>query len=218
MEVYGTLCFSLLGMSFSSLCFSNVLALAILRKRFAQPPSPVPLQKCISIGLKVAPVLFSLSWVYALWIGAKAVAKALAQGDFIPLLFLVFSPPLTLFVSWIIFRLSLRVRGREVAELSEEIQRLEAIRAVSDNWSDAWRSREVAALKPRLTAEPGRINAWLQDWRAKHFQRFGGKALRAVLLLGKPSYHEILSMLEKNNMEDIKRWSLVTGKDIPHWR
>jgi hypothetical protein len=204
-------------MSFSSFCFSNALSLLILRKRFAPPPL-VPLQKAISVGLKVALVLFSLSWAYAFWVGIQTVAKALANGDFISLLFLVFSPPLTLFVSWILFRISLRVRLKEVAELLEEIQRLDTIKTDSDDWSDAWRAREIEAMRSQLTANPECINGWLQDWRTKCFQRFGGKALRAFLLLGKPSYHELLRMLENNNREDIKRWSLITGKAVPNWK
>jgi hypothetical protein len=205
-------------MSFSSLGFSNALAVLILRKRFAQPPSPVLLQQAISVGLKLALALFSLSWAYAFWIGAKAVVKALMNEDFIPLLFLFFSPLISLLFSWSLFGVSLRARSREVAELAEEIQALETTKTVSDDWSDAWRAREIEALRPQLAANPEHVNGWLQNWRTKCFQRFGWKALRTVLLLGKPSYREILSMLENNNREDIKRWSLVTGKTVPNWR
>lgn len=217
-EVYSILCISLLGMSFSSLCFSNALAVLILRKRFARPLSPVFLQQAISVGLKFALVFFSLLWAYAFWTGAKAVVTALLNEDFIPLLFLVLSPLVSLLFSWSLFGVSLRARAREVAELAEEIQTLETIKTVSDDWSDAWRAREVEALRPQLEANPEHVNGWLQDWRTKCFQRFGWKAFRAVLLLGKPSYREILHMLENNNREDIKRWSLVTGKDAPNWR
>ncbi len=218
LEVYGTLWLALLGMSFSAFCFSNTIALLILRKRFAQPPAPVPLQKGISIGLNVALGLFSLFWVYAFWTGAKAVVRAMTNEDFIPLLFLAFSPPFTLLVSWILFRISMRARSEEVAQLSEEIHMLDALKIASDDWSDAWRTREMTAMKAQLAETPERIAGWLQDWRTKGSQRFRGKALRVVLLLGKPDYHVILSMLEKNNREDIQRWSLMTGKDIPRWK
>ena len=38
-----------------------------------------------------------------------------------------------------------------------------------------------------------------------------------VLLLGEPDCREILELFRRDNLEDIRRWSLVTGKDVPRW-
>ena len=145
----------------------------------------------------------------------KAVARALMNHDFIPVLFLFFSPLISLACSWSLFGIALRARSREVEELAAEIHTLHATKAASEDWSDAWRAREVEAMKSQLATDPERINGWLKEWYAKRLQRFRGKALRAVLILGEPSYSEVLAMFQKNKVEDMKRWSLVTGKDMP---
>jgi hypothetical protein len=215
LEVYDTLCFALLGMAFSSFCFTNVLAMLILRGRFLKARSLAPSQSSVNVRLKIVLGIFVAFWALCFIAGAQGVVKALLNEDFIPVLFLIFSPILSGLFTLTLFGKSLRAREREIEELSEEVKALREKKAVSDNWSDEWRIGELEAMRPKLATDPGHVSGWLQSWPARRKQSFRRKAFRAFVILGEPSYCEVLEMFRKNNMEDIKRWSLVTGRPIP---
>jgi hypothetical protein len=195
--------------------FSNTLIMLILRRRFAETQSLAPRQAVVGSVLRIVLVCFGLLWLYCFVIGAKAVATGLLNESFVPLLFFLFAVPTATLWTLAIFGRSLRAQTKATEELAEEIQALHATRLASDNWSEAWRSRAVEALKAQLVRDPESVNSWLESWYIKRYQRFRAKAFRAVVVLGEPSYREVLDMFHKHNMEDIKRWSLITGKAIP---
>lgn len=218
LAVYSTLWLALVGMGLSLFCFANVLSLMRLRQHFAPHPPRIPLQTTISVGLRAALVLFPCVWLFALWVGMRTGTRALMAGDPIPVSVFVLTVLFSFFCTWIMSKLTFQARKKAAEDLQEAIRLLRERKAASDNWSDGWRAREVAALQPQLAADPERVTAWLREWHSKATQHFRGKAQRACLLLGEPDYHEILDLFRRDNLEDIQRWSLVTGKKVPHWR
>src|SRR5215470_237518 len=129
--VYHILCFALLGMAFSSLCFTNVLSTLMLRKQFVHRAPLAPLQRKITRGLQFALGVCSLAWITAFLWGAAAVERALMQEQIVPLFFLLFSPLFSGVVSFVFFRKTLRVRTKDTEELAEELQALYATRVAS---------------------------------------------------------------------------------------
>jgi hypothetical protein len=217
LEVYSTLWLALVGMGLSLFCFANALSIMRLRRHFTPDPPHIPSQMAISVGLRVALVLLPCVWLSALWIGMRAGTRALMAGDPIPVSVFVLTVLFSFFCTWIMSKLTFQSRRKAAEDLRETIRLLRERKAASDDWSDAWRAREVAALQPQLAADSECVTTWLREWHTKAAQRFRGKAWRACLLLGEPDYHEILELFQRDNLEDIRRWSLVTGKKVPRW-
>lgn len=217
LEVYNTLWLALVGMGLSLFCFANVFSMTRLRQRFVPHPPRIPLQTIVTVGLRAALVLLPCAWLYGLWVGIRTGTRALMAGDPIPVSVFILTVLFSFFCTWIMSKLTFQSRRKAAEDLRETIRLLRERKAASDNWSDAWRAREIAALQPQLAADPERITTWLREWHSKATQRFRGKAWRACLLLGEPDYHEILELFQRDNLEDIQRWSLVTGKKVPRW-
>lgn len=215
LDVYDALCFALLGMALSAFGFTQVLSMLILRRRFLKIQPLAPAQSSVEGRLKIVLGAFVVLWVYYFIEGANGVVKAVINENFIPVLFLLFSPILSGLFTLTLFGKLLRAREREIEELAVEVQGLRETKAASDNWSDAWRAREVEAMKSQLSGNPEYVNSRRQSWPARRKQSFRRKAFRVFVILGEPSYREVLKMFQKDNMEDIKRWSLVTGQSIP---
>jgi len=175
--VYDILCLALLGMAFSSLCFTNVLATLMLRKQFVHRTPLTPLQGKITRGLQLALGVCILAWIIAFLWGATATARALMQGQIVPLFFLLFSPIFSGAVSFVLFRKTLRVRTKDTEELAEELKALYATRVASGG--------DLAALE-----------AWSEKRSVKNSPDVRKKAFRAVLLLGESSYRETLQLLQ----------------------
>jgi hypothetical protein len=218
LAVYSTLWLALVSMGLSLFCFANVLSITRLRQHFAPHSPRTPLQTALSSSLRVALVFFPCVWLFALWVGIRTGARALIAGDPIPVSVFILTVLFSFLCTWIMARLTFQARKKAAEDLRETIRRLREQKTASDNWSDAWRAREVAALQPQLAADPEYVTTWLREWHGKADQRFRGKAWRACLLLGEPDPHEIVELFQRDNQEDIQRWSLVTGKSIPTWR
>jgi hypothetical protein len=218
LAVYGTLWLALVGMGLSLFCFANVLSIIRLRQSFAPHPPRVLLQTAINVGLRVALVLLSCVWLLGLWVGIRAGIQALMAGDPIPIAVFVLTVLFSFFCTWIMSKLTLQSRRKAAEDLCETVRLLRERKVTSDNWSDAWRVREIAAMQPPLSADSECVTEWLRCWHAQHAQRFRGKAFRACLILGEPNYYELLELFQQDNVENIRRWSLVTGKPIPKWR
>ena len=217
LEVYSTLWLALVGMGLSLFCFANVLSIVRLRQHFAPDPPRIPSQVAISVGLRVALVLLPCVWLFALWVGARTGIRALMAGDPVPVSVFILTVLFSFLCTWLMSRLIFRSRKKAAEDLRETIRLLRERKAASDNWSEAWRAREVAALRPQLAADPERVTGWLREWHSKATRRFRGRAWRACVLLGEPDCREILELFQRDNLEDIRRWSLVTGKKIPRW-
>lgn len=175
--VYDILCFALLGMAFSSMCFTHVLSIMMLRTQLGQRAPLAPLQRRITRGLQLALGVCLVSWLSLFLWGAAAVTRALLQDQLMPFFFLLFSPLFSGVVSFVFFRKTLRARTRDAEELAEELKARYAARGGSGRvlgavaeWSDS-----------RSPASPSEVRK---------------KAVRAVLLLGEPSYCETLDLLQ----------------------
>lgn len=217
LAVYSTLWLVLVSMGLSLFCFANVLSITRLRQHFAPHPSRTPVQTAISVSLRAALILLPCVWLFALWVGVRTGTRALMAGDPIPISVFLLTLLFSFFCTWLMSKLTFQSRKKATADLRETIRLLRERKAASDNWSDAWRAREVAVLQPQLAADPEHVTVWLREWHSKANQRFRGKAWHACLLLGEPDSHEIVELFQRDNREDIQRWSLVTGKKVPHW-
>jgi len=217
LAVYSTLWLVLVSMGLSLFCFANVLSITRLRQYFSPHPPRTPLQTALSIGLRIALVLFPCVWLFALWVGIRTGTRALMAGDPIPVSVFILTVLFSFLCTWIMSKLTFPVRKKATEDLRETIRLLRERKATSDNWSDTWRASEVAALQPQLAADPERVTTWLREWHSKANQHFRSKTWRAYLLLGESNHHEILELFQRDNSEDIQRWSLVTGKKIPRW-
>lgn len=217
LEVYSTLWLALVGMGLSLFCFANVLSITRLRQHFVPHPPRIPSQTAISAGLRVALVLLPCVWLFALWVGIRTGTRALIAGDPIPVSVFVLTVLFSFFCTWIMSRLTFQARKKAAEDLRDTIRLLRERKVASDNWSDAWRVREIEAMRSQLATEPERVTVWLREWHSKATQHFRGKAWRACLLLGEPDSHEIIELFQRDNREDIQRWSLVTGKKVPRW-
>jgi len=217
LAVYSTLWLALVSMGLSLFCFANVLSIMRLRQHFAPHPPRTPLQTALSSSLGVALVLLPCVWLLALWVGIRTGTRALMAGDPIPVSVFILTVLFSFLCTWIMSRLTFQARKKATEDLRETIRLLRERKVASDNWSDAWRAREVAALQPQLAADPERVTTWLREWHSKANQHFRSKTWRACLLLGESNHHEILELFQRDNSEDIQRWSLVTGKKIPRW-
>jgi hypothetical protein len=138
-------------------------------------------------------------------------------GDPIAISVFVLTVLFSFLCTWIMSKLIFRARRKAAEDLQAAIRLLRERKAASGNWSDAWRVREVEAMQSHLAADPERVTAWLREWHSKATRSFRGKAWRACLLLGEPDPQEIIELFRRDNKEDIQRWSLVTGKKVPHW-
>jgi hypothetical protein len=143
--------------------------------------------------------------------------RALLAGDPIPISVFVLTVLFSFLCTWLMSKLIFQSRKKAAEELRETIRLLRERRAISDNWSNEWRARELAAMQPPLSTESECVTEWLRSWHAQYALRFRGKAFRACLLLGESDYYELLELFQQANMENIRRWSLVTGKPIPRW-
>lgn len=217
LAVYSTLWLALVCMGLSLFGFANVLSIARLRQHFAPHPPRVPLQTALTVGLRIALVFLPLVWFWALWVGGRTGIRALLAGDPIPISAFILTVIFSFLCTWIMSKLTFQSRKKAAIELQETLRLLREKKAASDNWSDAWRAREVAALQPQLTAESEQVMVWLREWHSKATQSFRDKAWRACLFLGEPDPNAIIALFRRDNQEDIQRWSLVTGKKIPHW-
>jgi hypothetical protein len=217
LAVYSTLWLALVSMGLSLFCFANVLSIMRLRQYFAPRPPRTSLQTALSSSLRIALVLFPCVWLFALWVGIRTGTRALMAGDPIPVSAFILTVLFSFICTWIMSKLTFQSRKKAAADLRDTIRLLRERKAASDNWSDAWRAREVAALQPQLAADPEHVTVWLREWHSKANQRFRGKAWRACLLLGEPDPREIVELFQRDNREDIQRWSLITGKKVPHW-
>ena len=218
LAVYSTLWLALVSMGLSLFCFANVLSIVRLRQHFAPHPLRVSLQTALTVGLRIALVLLPTVWLWALWVGVRTGIRALMAGDPIPISAFILTVLFSFVCTWIMSKLTFQSRKKAASDLRETLRRRRERRVASDNWSDAWRAREVAALQPQLAAEPEHVTMWLREWHSKATQSFRGKAWRACLLLGEPDPHAIIELFQRDNQEDIQRWSLVTGKSVPTWR
>lgn len=217
LAVYSTLWLVLVSMGLSLFCFANVLSIIRLRQHFAPHPPHTPVQTAISMGLRAALILLPCVWLFALWVGVRTGTRALMAGDPIPVSVFILTVLISFLCTWIMSKLTFQSRKKAAADLRDTIRLLRERKAASDNWSDVWRAREVAALQPQLAADPERVTMWLREWHSKATQQFRSQAWRACLLLGEPDSHEVIELFQRNNREDIERWSLVTGKKIPRW-
>ncbi len=217
LAVYTTLWLALLTMGLSLFGFANVLSIVRLRQHFAPRPPRVPLQTALTVGLWIALVLLPAAWLWALWVGVRTGIRALMAGDPIPVSAFILTVLFSFVCTWIMSKLTFQSRKKAATDLRETLRLLRERKATSDNWSDAWRAREVAALQPQLAADPEYLTIWLREWHSKANQNFRGKAWRACLFLGEPDPHDMIELFQRDNQEDIQRWSLVTGKKIPYW-
>ncbi len=217
LAVYSTLWLALLCMGLSLFGFANVLSITRVRQHFTPHPPRIPVQTALTIGLRGALVLLPVAWFWALWVGGRTGIRALMAGDPLPLSAFLFTVLFSFVCTWIMSKLTFQSREKAATELRETLRLLREKKVTSENWSDAWRVREVAALQPRLTAESEQVTVWLREWHGKAEQNFRGKAWRACLFLGESGSHDIIDLFQRDNREDIQRWSLVTGKKIPHW-
>jgi hypothetical protein len=217
LAVYSTLWLVLVSMGLSLFCFANVLSITRLRQRFVPHPPRTPVQTAISVSLRAALILLPCVWLFALWVGVQTGTRALMAGDPIPVSVFLLTVLFSFLCTWIMSKLTFQSRKKAAADLRDTIRFLRERKAASDNWSDGWRTREVAALQPQLAADPERVTVWLREWHSKATQQFRGQAWRACLLLGEPDSHEVIELFQRNNREDIERWSLITGKKIPRW-
>lgn len=215
LDVCDTLCFALLGMALSAFCIAQVLSMLILRRRFLKRPSLAPVQSLIEGRLKIVLGLFAALWLYYFGAGVDGVVKAVMSENFIPVPFLFFSPILSGLFTLTLLGKSLRAREQEMADLALEVQGLREIQIASGNWSDEWRAREVEAMKLPHAVSAERVKEWRQSWSTRGYLNFRKKAFRAFVMLGESSYREVLAMFHNENMENIKRRSLVTGMPIP---
>jgi hypothetical protein len=218
LAVYSTLWLALLSMGLSLFGFANVLSIVRLRLQFVPHPPRVPVQTALTVGLRIALVLLPAVWFWALWVGGRTGIRALMAGDPLPLSAFLFTVLFSFVCTWIMAKLTFQSRKKVATDLRETLRLLRERKATSDNWSEAWRVREVAALQPPLTAESDQVTVWLREWHSKATHSFRGKAWQACLFLGEAGSHDIIDLLQRDNREDIQRWSLVTGKKIPHWR
>jgi hypothetical protein len=177
LRVYDVLCLALLGMAFFSVCFTQVLLITMVRKRFVQRARRAPLQCKITRSLQLALVVCLLAWLSAFLWGGAAVTRALMQEQIVPIFFLLFSPLFSGLVSFILFRKTLRVRIEDAKEFAKE---LKALHVTSD----------VPFMAPEAVAEGP------ESWSGASSPDARKKAFRAVLLLGEPSYHETLKLLQ----------------------
>lgn len=177
LRVYDVLCLVLLGMAFSSWCFTNVLLTLMVRKHFVQRTPTAPLQRTMTSSLHLALVVCILAWLSAFLWGGAAVTRALMQEQIVPIFFLLFSSLFSGLVSFILFRKTLRVRIEDAKEFAEELKTLRAIRAASGR-------------------DPETVAEWPKIWSGASSPDARKKAFRAVLLLGEPSYHETLKLLQ----------------------
>ncbi|NOT57527.1 MAG: hypothetical protein HOP18_23220 [Deltaproteobacteria bacterium] len=217
LAVYSTLSLTLLCMGFALFGFANVLSITRLRQRLTPHPPRVPLQTRLTIGLRIALVLLPVVWFWALWVGGQTAIRTLIAGDPIPILAFLVTVAFSFVCTWIMTRLTSQSREKVATELRETLRLLREKKVTSENWSDAWRAREVTALQPRLTAESEQVTVWLREWHGKASHNFRGTAWRACLFLGETDPHAIVELCQRDNEEDIRRWSLITGKPIPHW-
>ncbi len=217
LAVYSTLWLALLCMGLSLFGFANILSIVRLRQHFTPQPSRVPVQTALTVGLRIALVLLPVVWFWALWVGGRTGIRALMAGDPLPLSAFLFTVLFSFVCTWIMSKLTFQSREKAATELRKTLRLLREKKVTSDNWSEAWRVREVAALQPPLTAESDQVTVWLREWHSKATHSFRGPAWRACLFLGEPDPNDIIELLQRDNQEDIQRWSLVTGKKIPHW-
>jgi hypothetical protein len=217
LAVYSTLWLALLCMGLALFGFANVLSIVRVRQRFTPHPPRVPVQTALTVGLRSALVLLPVVWFWALWIGGRTTIRTLMAGDPIPISAFLLTVTFSFACTWIMSRLTFRSREKATTELRETLRLLREKKITSENWSAAWRAREVTALQPRLTAESEQVTVWLREWHGKASQNFRGNAWRACLFLGETDPHEIVELFQQDNQEDIRRWSLITGKPIPRW-
>lgn len=217
LAVYSTLWLALLCMGLSLFGFANVLGIARLRQHFVPHPPRVPLQTALTVGLRIALVLLPAVWFWALWVGGRTGTRALMAGDPLPVSAFLLTVLFSFLCTWIMSKLTFQAREKAATELRETLRLLREKQVTSDNWSETWRAREVAALQPRLTVESEQVTLWLREWHGKATQGFRGQAWRACLFLGEPDPHDIVELFQQDNQEDIRRWSLITGKKIPRW-
>src|SRR5262245_57327665 len=186
LTVYSTLWLAVVIMGLSLFCFANVLSITRLRQYFAPHPPRIPSQTAISIGLRVALVLLPCVWLFALWVGIRTGTRALMAGDPIAVSVFILTVLFSFFCTWIMSKLTFQSRKKAAEDLRDTIRLLRERKAASDNWSEAWRVREVEAMRSQLVANPERVTAWLREWHGKATHRFRGKACGACLLLGEP--------------------------------
>jgi hypothetical protein len=154
----------------------QLLAILILRRRFAQGEVLPPVQRRLQIGLYVGVAVFAGLWAYLFVLCARAVLRETINGSLLPLplfvsvLAMAFAGLVT--VSWF----SIRHRTRNLERLSIELQTL----------SGGPKSVNGEGLPNSLATEPGRL--------------LTEKARDAVLFLGAPSYRATLEMLRKANL------------------
>jgi hypothetical protein len=103
--------------------------------------------------------------------------------------------------------------------LAEKVTYLKRTRAESDNWNDeVWRKNDT---DNDLVEHEGSVEElcrhWLEYWELNHERDFSWAAFLAVFFLGEKSFKQTRENLENDNMEPIRRWSMITGKEIPTW-
>jgi hypothetical protein len=202
-------------MALTAFCFNCVLSMLLLRGRFV-PTGPLsPSQAALSVALKGILSLFALGWGFCFLTSAKAAAQALMKEDLLPLVYFMFWLPITLLVSFLVFRLIQRVGARALAELAQEVKTRAVPPAASDSWSEAWCGREDTARKLQVGATPSLPPSGVATWSGKHPPSCRGKAFWAFLLLGEPSYREMLAVFQRNKREDMKQGNLRAGQERP---
>jgi amino acid transporter len=176
MEVYDTLAIATPIMGLLAFACGQLLAILILRRRFAQREVLLPVQRRLQIGLYAGVAVFASLWAYLFVLCARAVLRETIKGSLLPLplfvsvLAMAFAGLVT--VSWF----AIRHRTRNLQRLSLELQAL----------SGGQTSINGEAPPNSLAPEPERP--------------LTEKARDAVLFLGAPSYRATLEMLQKANL------------------
>ena len=176
MEVYDTLAIAIPIMGLLAFACGQLLAILILRRRFARGEVLPPVQRRLQIGLYAGVAVFAGLWTYLFVLCARAVLRETINGSLLPLplfvsvLAMAFAGLVT--VSWF----AIRHRTRNLERLSLEL------RALSGGPTSM--NGEISPAFPH--PEPERPLA--------------EKARDAVLFLGASSYRATLEMLRKANL------------------
>jgi hypothetical protein len=103
--------------------------------------------------------------------------------------------------------------------LTETVRELKSIRAESDNWTDkVWRKNDTEnAIAEYDGSVEDLCRQWLEHWELNHERDFSWPAFLACYFLGEKSFMQTRQNLQNDNIERIRRWSIITGKEIPKW-
>ena len=173
MEVYDTLAVALPIMGLLAFTCGQIVAVLILRRRFAKENVSHPLQRRLQIGLYIGAAVFASLWGYLFVLCTRAVLQEVIKGNWLPSLVFVIVLAMAVAglvtVSWF----AVRHRTKDLERLSFELQAL-------------------SGDLPSVSQVPQ------PDARSSMQERpLTEKARYAVLYLGASNYRATLEILQK---------------------